>query len=107
RVAEFDAQIATLPASAQSYVRLQRDVKRLTQTTLALQTQLLDARLAAVGEGGETRPLDVAIVPKRPTFPRPVPTLAGGLAGGLLLGTIAVLLVGLLSPRVTGVTDAA
>jgi uncharacterized protein involved in exopolysaccharide biosynthesis len=105
QVAAFDAEVARLPASAQSFVRLQREVKRLGQTSLVLQSQLLDARLAAVGEGGETRQLDVATPPKRVGFPRPSLTLAAGVGGGMVGGVLFVLLVGFLSPRVSGPGD--
>ena len=105
QVAALDAEIARLPASAQAFVRLQREVKRLGQTSLVLQSQLLDARLATVGEGGETRQLDVATPPKRVAFPRPGITMAAGVGGGLVGGMILVLLVGFLSPRVSGPGD--
>jgi tyrosine-protein kinase Etk/Wzc len=101
----FDAAIARLPGAAQSYVRLQRDVRRLGTTSLALQSQLLDARLAAVGEGGETRPLDVATVPKKVSFPKPIPTLLAGFGGGLVGGVLLVLVAGFLSPRATGLEE--
>ncbi|MGZ8490949.1 MAG: GumC family protein [Gemmatirosa sp.] len=101
----FDAEIARLPGAAQSYVRLQRDVRRLGTTSLALQSQLLDARLAAVGEGGDTRPLDVASVPKRVSFPKPIPTLLAGFGGGLVGGVLIVLVAGFLSPRAPGLEE--
>jgi hypothetical protein len=95
-----EALIATLPASAQRFLRLQRDVKRLSETSIALEAQLLMARLATIGEGGEARPLDWALPPKRVSFPRPLWTIAAGLGGGLVLGAIAVLVAGFLSPRI-------
>jgi uncharacterized protein involved in exopolysaccharide biosynthesis len=104
--ARFDSTLATLPASAQSYLRLQRDVKRLSQASLALQAQLGDVRLAAVGEGGDVRRLDEAFPPDRVAFPRPLSTLAVGVAGGLFLGVVAALFGGFFSQRVEIPEDA-
>ncbi len=100
QAARFDASLGALPAEAQSFTRLTREVKRLGQTALALQTQLLDARMAAIGEGGEVRQVDAALVPKKPVFPRPSIVLPAGLLGGLALGMLGALAVGFLSPRV-------
>ena len=43
----------------------QREVKRLTQTMLGVQAQIIDARLAAIAEGGQVRQIDVAQPPNR------------------------------------------
>jgi uncharacterized protein involved in exopolysaccharide biosynthesis len=102
----FDASLGALPAQAQSFTRLAREVRRLGQTALALQTQLLDARLAAIGEGGEVRQVDAAMVPKKPAFPRPSLVLPAGLLGGLLLGGLTALATGFLSPRLNAAGEA-
>jgi hypothetical protein len=102
----FDASLGALPAQAQSFTRLAREVRRLGQTALALQTQLLDARLAAIGEGGEVRQVDAAMVPKKPAFPRPSLVLPAGLVGGLLLGGLTALATGFLSPRLNAAGEA-
>lgn len=104
--ARFDSSVAALPAAGQEFGRRTRDVRRLGQTALALQTQLLDAQLAAIGEGGEVRQIDVAIAPKRPTFPRPLPVMATALAAGFLLGIVAVLVTTLFSPTVAAPGEA-
>jgi uncharacterized protein involved in exopolysaccharide biosynthesis len=70
QASRFERTLDALPASAQTFARREREVRRLAQTSLALQTQLLDARLAAIGEGGEVRQIDDALVPKRRAFPR-------------------------------------
>ena len=103
---KFEASLGALPAQAQSFTRLAREVRRLGQTALALQTQLLDARLAAIGEGGEVRQVDQALVPKKPAFPRPSFVLPAGLLGGLLLGGLAALAAGFLSPRLNAAGEA-
>jgi uncharacterized protein involved in exopolysaccharide biosynthesis len=81
----------SVPAAAETGGHLQRDVIRLSQIYAALQAQLVAARLAAIDEGGDVRQLDVAIVPRKPWFPRPWLTLGGGVAVGLFAGLIAAL----------------
>jgi hypothetical protein len=95
-----------LPAQAQFSVRGQRDVRRLSQEVLGLEAQMIDAKLAAIGEGGQVRQVDVAVPPKRPLFPRAVWTLPGGALLGLLVGMTAVLGRGMWSSRVRSVADA-
>jgi tyrosine-protein kinase Etk/Wzc len=104
--ARFDASLAALPGAAEAFARYSREVRRLGQTSLALQTQLLDARLAAIGEGGDVRQVDVALVPKKPVFPRPSIVLPAGLLGGLLIGVVGALAVGFLSPRLHSAEEA-
>ncbi len=82
-----EARLGELPGQAESALRLQRDVRRLSQLVLGLQAQMIDAKLASLSEGGQVRQVDVAAAPKRPTFPRPVWTLPGGLLLGLLGAT--------------------
>jgi uncharacterized protein involved in exopolysaccharide biosynthesis len=90
--ATLERQIAALPAGALGVLQRQREVKRLSQTSLALQAQLIDTRLAALTEGGQVRQVDVAHAPKRVRFPRPLPTLGVGLALGLMLGALGAAL---------------
>lgn len=90
-LAGFGAEASVLPAQAEQSYRLQREVRRLTETLMAVQAQLVDVRLAAVGEGGEVRRIDTAVGPRKPVFPRPAPVLAFGLLGGLVLGTVGAL----------------
>lgn len=85
------AALAALPGQTETSLQLQRDVQRLSQTSLALQSQVVEAKLAAISEGGDVRQIDVAQPPKRPVVPRRLPTLALGLSGGLLLGLLAAL----------------
>lgn len=96
----YEGRLAALPAQAKEYLSLRRDVERLTQTELILQAQLIDARLAAIGEGGNMRQIDVAVPPEEPNFPRPLPTLLIGLFGGLVIGSIGALGKGFLSQRI-------
>jgi uncharacterized protein involved in exopolysaccharide biosynthesis len=85
--------IATLPATSQAAGRLQRDVLNLSRLSAAVQVQLVDAKLAAIGEGGDVHPIDVATVPRLPSFPRRSVVLAAGVGAGLALGVLATLLL--------------
>src|SRR6185503_4668003 len=88
------AKVLALPAAAEKGGRLHRDVLRLTSIFTALQAQLVDARLAAITEGGDIRQIDVAVPPRKPSFPEPWLTMGTGMAGGLLTGLVAALFLG-------------
>jgi uncharacterized protein involved in exopolysaccharide biosynthesis len=83
-----------LPKAAESAGRLQRDVLDLARLSAGLQAQIVEAKLAAIGEGGDVRPLDLAVPPKKPSFPNTPLTAGVGVVGGLFCGLIAALLVG-------------
>jgi tyrosine-protein kinase Etk/Wzc len=94
----YRAQIATsrtrssaLPRAAEALLLREAEVQGLGRLALALEAQLLDARLAALGEGGDVRVVDAAVVPRKVSFPRKAPTLAVGLLLGLAFGTLAAL----------------
>jgi uncharacterized protein involved in exopolysaccharide biosynthesis len=91
RLDGLQAQLLALPAAAERVGRLQRDVKRLTAIHTALEAQLVEARLASIGEGGEVKQIDFALPPRQPAFPRPVLTMGLGTVGGLLAGIVAAL----------------
>lgn len=106
QVAQLDQQVAAsearslaLPGAAAKLFLAQSEVERLSKLNLALAAQLLDARLAALAEGGDVRLVDAAVVPRRVGFPRKTMTLAVGLAAGLVLGLFVALLPLLGSPR--------
>lgn len=90
------AALGVLPGAAESSNRLQRDVIRLGTIYAALQAQLVAARLAAIGEGGDVRQLDAAEPSKKAAFPQPILTMGLGVTGGFACGLVAALLVGLL-----------
>jgi uncharacterized protein involved in exopolysaccharide biosynthesis len=95
--AEVDSmqrRMLKLPAAAEQGGRMQRDVMRLTSIYTALQAQLVEARLAAIGEGGEVRQIDAAVVARKPAFPEPFSTMGIGLVGGLVSGIFAALMLG-------------
>ena len=94
RLESIQRSLLALPAAAERGGRLQRDVLRLTTIYTALEAQLVEARLAAIGEGGEVRQVDVAVPQREPAFPRPWLTMGIGTAGGLLTGMVLALFFG-------------
>ena len=88
----LDAQLGSLPGAAESGLTLQRDVKRLSATELAVQAQRVEARLAAIGEGGDARQVDIAEPMKKPAFPTPAISYGVGGGAGLVIGIIAALM---------------
>jgi uncharacterized protein involved in exopolysaccharide biosynthesis len=97
--------LGTMPRIAVASGRLERDVLNLSTTYAALQTMLVEAKLSAIGEGGDVRQLDVADPPKKPSFPEPVTTMAAGISGGLLLGMVAALMMALMGRWVRDTAD--
>ncbi len=93
-LATLQGAIAGLPRNVEASGRLQRDVLRLSQIYGALQAQLVEARLAAITEGGDVRQLDFAEAPKRPAFPTPLLSIGGGAAAGLMVGVIVAIALG-------------
>jgi hypothetical protein len=90
----LDEALASVPAAAENSLRLEDEVTGLTKLLGGIQGQIVEARLAAIGEGGDVRPLDFAVVAKKPSFPDPPITAGIGVAVGLLIGLIAALLTG-------------
>ena len=88
------SQLSKFPGAAQSAARNTREVLRLNQLSFALQTQLVQARLAAIQEGGDVRALDRAVSPREPAFPEPWLTSSLGLGVGLLLGMVGAIVSG-------------
>jgi tyrosine-protein kinase Etk/Wzc len=85
-LATYRTALEALPAEGQQSVRLQREVRRLSETLLTLQSQVVGARLAALTEGGDVRRIDVAAAPRNPAFPKLPINLLAGLMVGLTLG---------------------
>jgi uncharacterized protein involved in exopolysaccharide biosynthesis len=102
----LETQLGALPGAAESGLTLQRDVKRLTSTELAVQAQRLEARLAAIGEGGDARQVDVAEPSKKPAFPTPAISYGVGGGAGLVLGIIAALMSAFMGRTIKSPDDA-
>ena len=94
RLDSIQVGLLALPVAAERGGRLQRDVIRQTQIFTALQAQLVEARLGAVGEGGDMRQIDYATASRTPSFPQPLLTMGIGTAGGLVAGVVAALFMG-------------
>lgn len=90
-LAGHQSQLGELPRHAEETLRRVREVRRLSETLIALQSQLVQARLGAISEGGEVRQIDRAVIPRRSVFPNPVLNLLGGLFGGLFFGMVAAM----------------
>ena len=86
------ARVKTLPAAAQGIVVAEARLKRLATLDAGMGAQVLDARLAALTEGGEVRLIDAAVAPRKVAFPKPLLTFALGALVGLLAGVTATLL---------------
>jgi uncharacterized protein involved in exopolysaccharide biosynthesis len=105
QVKSIQESLIGLPRAAEQYNRLEREIVDLGQIYAGLQVKLVDARLNAITEGGNIRPLDLAAVPKKPSFPKPVVMLAGGISGGLFAGLLAAVLLGILGTRMYDAQD--
>jgi uncharacterized protein involved in exopolysaccharide biosynthesis len=105
QIKSIEESLVGLPRAAEKYSRLEREIVDLGQIYAGLQVKLVDARLNAITEGGNIRPLDLAAIPKKPSFPKPVMMVAGGLSGGLFAGLIAAVLLGILGGRMYDAQD--
>ena len=90
-LAVLQSQISRLPGEAAVLVKEQAEVTRWSQLNAGMGAQVLEARLAALAEGGDVRLIDPAVMPRRVSFPRPLPTIAVCLAAGLLVGVVIAL----------------
>lgn len=94
----LQGEMSRLPVQTAAVAKEQAEVTRLAQMNAGMGAQVLEARLAAMVEGGDVRVIDEAVSPRRVTFPRPLPTLAVGLLGGFVLGIAIALFTG--APKV-------
>ncbi len=105
RIKAIQESVVGMPREAESYGRLEREVVDLGKIYAGLQVKLVDQRLAAITEGGDVRPLDLAVPPKKPAFPKKALTLAGGFGGGLFVGLIVAVLLGVVGGRMHNAQD--
>jgi tyrosine-protein kinase Etk/Wzc len=93
-IADVSAQLAKLPGQVESAFQHEQVVERLARTSLALNAQRVELRLATIGEGGEARVVDVARPQWKRSFPSRPLTLVLGAIAGLAIGlAVAVLRV--------------
>jgi uncharacterized protein involved in exopolysaccharide biosynthesis len=90
----LNERMARLPSTAESAGRLQRDVADLAKMSGLVQANLVEAKLAAISEGGDVRTLDTAMPPRKRSFPNPILLLGLGTVGGFFAGVIGALLIG-------------
>jgi tyrosine-protein kinase Etk/Wzc len=91
-IALVNSRLAQLPGQVESAYQYAREVERLSRTSLALNAQRVELRLATIGEGGEARAVDVAQVQWKRSYPSKMLTLLMGLVAGLALGVALALM---------------
>jgi capsular exopolysaccharide synthesis family protein len=91
-MAGFQRELATVPAKAVRFARLEREPKRLEEMVELLQTRLKETRIAEAAQDPSVQVVDPAIAPSSPHRPRLPLSLAFGLFLGALLGGGAVFL---------------
>ena len=94
-----EAELAGLPAEQVRLLKLQREMQLLERVYLALKEKQQEYEIAEQTRGPSARLVEHAIAADRPIRPRPVLTLAAGIAAGLLLGLLSVVLVEQLDER--------
>ena len=85
-------QLLKLPGAAQGIFLAEAKLQRLATLDAGMGAQVLDARMAALTEGGDVRLIDPAVAPRKVAFPRPLLTMALGALVGLLSGVAFSLL---------------
>jgi capsular exopolysaccharide synthesis family protein len=85
-LAQFDTQMATIPAREIELARLMRQQTLLAELSTLLQTRLKEAEIGEAVEPGDVRVIDHALVPDRPVAPRPLMNLFLGTVLGAILG---------------------
>lgn len=91
---QLRTQLRALPGAGEAMVLADARLGQLAAMDNGIGAQVLQARLAALTEGGDVRVVDAAVPPRKVTFPRPALTIALGAA----LGVLSALALLLLSP---------
>jgi tyrosine-protein kinase Etk/Wzc len=86
------ARLRALPGAGEALLLAESRLGQLAAMDNGIGAQVLQARLAALTEGGDVRLVDPAVPPRKVTFPRPLPTIAIAAVLGLL-ATLALILV--------------
>ncbi len=84
----LSAELQKLPAKAAAVGKQQAEVTQLAQLNMGMGAQVLQARLAAMREGGLVQLVDSAEVQRREAFPRPLITMLVSLVAGLVVGIL-------------------
>lgn len=88
----LNARVKGLPRIQKEMLGLSRDVKVNSQLYVSLLNSVQEQRVAAAGTIGNVRIVDYAVVPEKPSWPKPSLVLAIAAVFGLLSGLAAVFL---------------
>ncbi|MDQ3243608.1 MAG: polysaccharide biosynthesis tyrosine autokinase, partial [Gemmatimonadota bacterium] len=85
-IRSFGTQVEKIPAREIAFARLSREQKLLEDISTLLQTRLKEAEIKEAVQPGGVRVIDRALIPDRPTSPKPVLNILLGALLGLFLG---------------------
>jgi len=88
----LNARVKGLPRIQKEMLGLSRDVKVNSELYVSLLNSVQEQRVAAAGTIGNVRIVDYAVVPEKPSWPKPILVLAIAAVLGLLSGLAAVFL---------------
>ena len=92
KLATLEKRIKDLPRTQQNMVSLARDVQVNTELYTSLLNSAQEQRIAAAGSLGNSRIVDLAVIPEKPYWPTPSLLLAIAALLGLSLGSALVFL---------------
>jgi tyrosine-protein kinase Etk/Wzc len=87
---QFDSRVASLPATQQTVLRLQRDVEVSNKLYIELLNSAQQLRVSKAGTVGDARIIDAAVVATEPISPKAALILAVSLLLGLLLSIVLI-----------------
>jgi tyrosine-protein kinase Etk/Wzc len=87
-LAQFGAELETVPERQIQFARIQRQVGMLAQLYTVLQTRLKEAEVQEAIDDSSVRIVEHAIEPLEPVSPKPVRNLALAMMLGLVLGVV-------------------
>ena len=90
KLADINRRIKDLPRTQQNMVSLSRDVQVNTELYTSLLNSAQEQRIAAAGSIGNSRIVDYAVAPEKPSWPRPFIILPVAFLLGLTTGSAAV-----------------
>ncbi len=104
-MAGFGSEFGSIPAREIEFLRLMREQKMLEEVYQFLQLRLKEAEVQEAVEQGDVRIVDLALVPRRPIFPRLGVNLLLATTLGLMLGTTLAIGRRALDPRIRSRKD--
>ncbi len=87
---QFDNRVASLPATQQTVLRLQRDVEVSNKLYIELLNSAQQLRVSKAGTVGDSRIIDSAVVASKPISPKGALILAVSLLMGLLFSVVLI-----------------